>query len=125
MSTASNNDISAGSLGLALVGQTTSVNSPDQVNAYGRGIKVFINISSITAGSAVVTIQGKDPSGNYYTVLASASLTATGETVLTVYPGTTAAANSVANDVLPRQWRVSVSVTTGPVNMNVSACLIV
>ena len=92
---------------------------------YGRGIKVFVNISAITAGSAVVTIQGKDPSGNYYTVLASASLTATGETVLTVYPGTTAAANSVANDVLPRQWRVSVAVTTGPVNMNVSACLIV
>ena len=125
MSTASNNDISAGSLGLALVGQTTSINSPDQVNPYGRGIKVFVNISAITAGSAVVTIQGKDPSGNYYTVLASASLTATGETVLTVYPGTTAAANSVANDVLPRQWRVSVAVTTGPVNMNVSACLIV
>jgi hypothetical protein len=50
----------------------------------------------------VVTINAIDKvSGKKSTVLASAAITGTGTTVLKVGPGLTAAANLVANDVLP------------------------
>lgn len=63
-----------------------------------------------------MTIQGKDPnSGKYYTLLASAALGAVATTVLTVYPGLTASANVVANDFVPRTFRVITAVAgTGP-----------
>lgn len=99
-----------------------SAQSADQTNLSGRGVKVAINITVITGTSPTftVTIQGKDTtSGNYYTILTSAALNATGLTILTVYPGLTAAANVTASDVLPRTWRVTSTVAgTGP---NVSA----
>jgi hypothetical protein len=40
-------------------------------------------------------------------MLASAAITATGFYTLTLFPGATASANSVANDHLPRTWNVS------------------
>ena len=104
---------------------TGTVNSTDQLNVNGRGIIVVINITAITAGSLTVTIQGKDiVSGVYYTLLASAALAATGTTVLTVYPGMTASANAAANSPLPRTWRISSVVATGPVTATVGASVI-
>lgn len=86
---------------------TSSANGADQTNYNARGIQVVVDITAITGTNIVVTIQGKDPtSGKYFTLLASAALTGTGTTVLTVYPGCIAAANSVANLPLPRTWRV-------------------
>lgn len=88
--------------------RTASVNSDDFENMNGRGVKVVIDATAAAATPSVVfTIQGKDlASGKYYDILSSAAITGTGTTVLTVYPGTTASANVVANDVLPRTWRV-------------------
>ncbi|SRR5579885_18738 len=103
--------------------------STDYVNGYGRGVKVVINITAIsgTSPTLTVTIQGKDPtSGQYWTILASAALTATGTTVLTVYPALTAAANTVANDVLPPNWNLKWVVGgTGPsVTATISAQMV-
>lgn len=110
----------------ALVGATASGNSADQTNYNGKGVKVVINITAITAGSLTVIIRAKDPvSGQYYTVLSSAALTATGTTVLTVYPGLPASANVSANDVMPRTWRVEYSIVTGPVSATIGAAVIV
>ena len=71
-----------------------------------------IDITAIVSTPLVtVTIQGKDPiSGKYYTILASAALAAAATTVLRVYPGLVAVANLTVNDVMPRHWRVSVTV---------------
>ncbi len=109
------------------VGATASVNSPDQVNAYGRGVKVFVVTSAIGTGSITVTIQAKDPaSGAYTTLLASAAITTNTTTVLTVYPGLAATANVSANDILPRQWRIAVTANNAnPANYSVGASLIV
>jgi len=73
-----------------------------------RGLIVVIDCTAIAASPSVVfTIQGYDPtSGKYYTILASAAIVGTGTTVLRVFPGATAAANLVANDVLPASWRI-------------------
>lgn len=105
---------------------TGTVNSADQINTNGRGLILVVNITAITAGSLTVTIQGKDVvSGVYYTLLASAALASTGTTVMTIYPGETASANVAANSPLPRTWRVSSVVATGPVTATVGASVIV
>jgi hypothetical protein len=89
---------------------TSNGNSIDQTNFNARGLKLFIAPGTFGAGASAITVtlQGKDPvSGSYYTILTSASLTASTFAVLSVYPGLTASANVTANDVLPRTWRVT------------------
>lgn len=93
----------------ALAAAGAGANGADLVNTNARGLKLVIDITALagTSPTLTVTIQGKDPvSGKYFTILASAALAAVATTVLTVYPGLTAAANVVANDVLPRDFRV-------------------
>lgn len=81
----------------------------DIPNASYRGLHLVIDVTAVSATPSVVfTIKGKDPvSGQVWTILASAAITATGTTVLRVYPGLTAAANAVASDVLPPVWQVT------------------
>ena len=96
---------------LASAARTASIDTADIANYSARGLHVVIDATAVTATPSItVTIQGKDSlSGQYYTILAAAAITAVSTTVLRVYPGLTAAANLVANDVLPRNWRVSVA----------------
>lgn len=97
---------------------SAGVNGGDLANTSHRGVKVVVDVTAIsgTAPTLVVTIQGKDnASGKYYTLLASASLTATGTVVLTVYPGIGVTANVSASDVLPKTYRVITTIGgTGP-----------
>lgn len=69
----------------------------------------FINVTAVTATPSVVfTISGISPNGStLYTILASAAITATGLTVLRVSPHLTAAANTIAKDILPAAIRVA------------------
>lgn len=123
---ASNRDLNASEL-LNVVGGTVSVNSADQTNADGRGVKVGVNTSVIGTGSITVSIQGKDPgSGTYYTILASAAIITNVFTVYTVYPGVAAVTNVSASDVLPRVWRVSVTANNAnAASYSIGATLIV
>lgn len=70
---------------------------------------IIIDATAATATPSVVfTVSGVDRvSGKVYTILASAAVTATGTTVLRIGPGLTAAANLVANDILPPIIRVT------------------
>lgn len=106
-----------------------TTDSPDQTNYYGRGVVAGINISAKSGTIAVtVTIQGKDAaSGQYYTVCQSASLTGTGFTALTAYPGIATTANVACSAPLPLTWRIEVVSGTGStpsVTMTVGAALI-
>ena len=84
-------------------GTTTS----DQLHT-GKGLLLYIDITAVGGTPTLtVTIQGRSPTGVYHTILASAALSATGLTVLKVYPGLTAAANAAANDLIPEVYRVS------------------
>ena len=93
----------------ASLARTATENSADLKNRSCRGLVLTIDMTVEPGVDTVTfTIQGKDPlSGKYYTILASAALTAVATTVLRVYPGLTAAANLVASDVLPSDWRVT------------------
>lgn len=89
-----------------------------------KGCILFINITSVT-GSLTVTLNGISPNGSVsYSILASAAKSATGLTVLRVYPGLTASANVTANDVLPITCQLSSVVATGPVTATIAMELI-
>lgn len=96
---------------LASAARVASADSSDQLNEWGRGGHIVIDVSAIAdTPSIVVTVQGKDAlSGNYYDILVSNAITATGTTVLKIYPGIGAIANAAASDVLPPIFRVSVA----------------
>lgn len=99
---------------LASAARTASVNSDDLTN-YDHCRATFVIDVTAAAGSPslVFTIQGKSTLGtDYWTILASAAITGTGQTILRVGPGLTAAANLVANDQVPRVFRVSVAAGT-------------
>jgi hypothetical protein len=64
---------------------------------------LFINVTAASATPSVVfTLKGHDPiSSTSYDILASAAITGTGMTVLRVSEHLTAAANTIAKDMLP------------------------
>lgn len=68
----------------------------------------FIDVTAVAATPSVVfTIAGVSPSGTEYTILTSAAITGTGLTVLRVSPQLTAAANTIAKDMLPQAIKVT------------------
>jgi hypothetical protein len=98
----------------ASAARTTAGNSGvlDNEGADFGHIVVDVTAASGTSPVLVVTVQGVDPvSGKTYTLLASANITGVSTTVLKVGPALTAAANAVANDVMPKQWQVSWTIT--------------
>lgn len=111
-----------------LTAAATGADGSDQLNYFGRGLKLVIDITAITGTSPTltVTIQGKDEvSGKYYIILASAALNATGTTVLEVYPGIANASNSTQGVTLPKVWRVRsvIGGTTPAVTGTIAACV--
>lgn len=96
---------------LASGSRTTTQTSADQTNFNARGIKVILDVTVVAAAPSVtVSIQAKDPaSGKYYTLLTGAAVVTAVTNVYTIYPALVAAANVVANDVLPRTFRVIVT----------------
>ncbi len=76
-------------------------------NEDGRGVRVYINLTTATHSSVVFTVQGYDiASDTWYTLLTSAAKTTAAATVLVVYPTITASANLIAQDAIPPQVRV-------------------
>lgn len=69
----------------------------------------FINVTAASATPSVVfTIAGLDPVGSTaYTILTSAAITGAGLTVLRVSPHLTAAANTIAKDLLPNALKIT------------------
>ena len=83
-------------------GTTTS----DQYS-HARGLLLFIDITAVGGTPTLtVTLQGKSPTGIYYTILASAALAATATTILRIDPSLTAAANLIAADLVPATYRI-------------------
>ena len=92
-----------------LLARTASEDSADLDNTAGnKYAHISIYVSAVTSTPSVVfTIQGKDAAGHYYSLLVSPAITATGVTILKIGPGMSSSANAVANDFLPRVFRVS------------------
>ena len=114
---------------VTLSAASASGDSEQLDNLHWRGAQIGVNITAITGTSPSITVivEGFDAaSGQYYTLLSSAALTATGFTLLTVYPGVTAAANGAAATVLPEVWRIRYTIagTTPAITETIGANLI-
>ena len=122
-----NTYINEATLTMSALAAGSTVQSSTLVNQAWRGVVVVIDITALGASATLtVTVEGYDPKANkYYTILASAALAATGTTILRVYPGLTASANAVANDILPTQWRVKAVTAVQTVTGTVSAHAII
>lgn len=84
---------------------TSSVRIKNRQGKYGR--LIIDATAAADTPSVVVTIKAVDKvSAVESTVLASAAITGVGTTILKVGPGLTAAANLVANDVLPPEIEI-------------------
>lgn len=109
--------------------RTATTSSATQTNPNARGVHVSINISvaSSTATSLVPKIQAQDPvSTTWYDLLVGTAMTATGITVLKVYPGIGVVSGGAASDVLPLTWRVAVVPgTADPVTYSVGAQVVI
>lgn len=105
---------------------TVTQNSADQRNENMRGLVVVLDVTVPGTGSVTITIQGKDQmSSQYYTILAGSAVTTQSTNVYKVYPGLTAAANSVASDIVPHQWRVLVTHNNAnAITYTLGACLV-
>lgn len=96
---------------------TGTTNSADFTNSSCKGLQAFITIATLTGTIPTVTfnLQYKDSfSGSYITILSTVAIPVPGFSRLGVYPGLLAVNNVLANDVLPRTWRIQ-AVTGGTV----------
>lgn len=115
---------------LASASRGVATVNTDIVNYNGKGIRVWQDLTVLGASSVCqFSIQEKDPvSGKFITILASAAtgagINGTGTAKLTVYPGLTAAANSVASDVLPMNIRIVSTVATAASTFSIGFSII-
>ena len=99
------------------------VSDPIQ-NFNARGVDLFLNTTSTTAGTVTVKIQKRDPSSGTWHDLTSATTGAIADptdAILTVYPGIAETANVSVSDHLGLTWRVHVTVATAAVTFSVGA----
>ena len=95
-------------LALSLSAQGASVNGNDMENTSCSGAIIVADLTAISGGNATFTLEGKDPhSGKYYTILAGAATTITSTVIMRVNPNIAASANLIAQDMMPRTWRVN------------------
>ena len=86
--------------------RAATTNSADQTNYDCRGVHLIVDVTVVPGVDTVTPkIQGM-ANGIYYDILVGSAISATGTTVLKVYPGIAASANVSASDALPLQWRV-------------------
>lgn len=89
---------------------TTSTQTNVAVTNYnGRGLIIVVNITA-GAGTVAVAINGSTATAYTYNLLTSTALVGAGSTALRVFPAATPSANAVANDVIPRDLKITATV---------------
>jgi hypothetical protein len=112
---------------LASAARTTTQTGADITNYNGNSaLIVVLDVTNAGTGSITITIEGKDSaSGKYYTILSGAAVTTNSTNRYRVGPTLAAAANSVAQDYLPRIFRITVTANNGnSVTYSVGYCLV-
>lgn len=97
--------------------------SDDIQNPGGRALVCVVDITA-GAGAVVVTIKGKDANGVLYTILASSSLSGVSTTVLRVDDALTAAANTIAKDIVPSTVVVTAAVSSATLTFSVGMSIV-
>jgi len=94
--------------------KTATGNGATQTNFNASGALVWINVSAVSGTTPTLTVrlQWSPDGGTTWVDLdttnaQTASITATGQFVLRVFPGIATAANAALNSPLPRTWRLA------------------
>lgn len=98
--------------------------SEDMHNFGARGVDIFVNTTSTTAGTVTVKLQKKDPNSGTWFDIAGATTTTIADPAdeyFTVYPGIAETANVSVSDHLGLIWRVHATVATAAVTFSVGA----
>jgi hypothetical protein len=99
-------------------------NSAEMVNFDWRGVRLYINTTSVGAGGTVVAkIQVRDPASLNWADLPLAvtgTINSNTTTTLTVHPGIAETTNVDISDPLGLRWRVVITVGTNNVTLSVS-----
>lgn len=96
-------------IALASAARTATISSPDLENNWGKGIHVVLDVTEKTSTPSItLKIEGK-VNGKYYTILEGAAVTTASVNTYRVFPHLTAVANSIANDVIPKTFRITVT----------------
>lgn len=93
---------------LASASRTATTTTTDFTNYGHQGILIFFDVTAVHASGSDIKmkLEGKDPaSGKYYTILESASVVTVVTNVYRVNPLLTAAANTIAKDMMPTTFR--------------------
>ncbi len=87
----------------------TATSTVDVIVENAQGLIIVIDVTlDAAAASVVFNIDGLDVlTGNTWTLLDSAAITAVGTTVLRISPHLTASANTIAKDIIPPVIRVN------------------
>lgn len=95
----------------ASAARTATPTAAEHIMEGRRGLHLVINVTSVTASPSVTPkIEAySGVAGVWYTVLEGSAITATGTTVLKVYPGIATAANGAASDIIPDVWRLTMT----------------
>src|SRR5688572_10560055 len=95
-------------IAFASAARTATPTSAEFSTSSARGAHIIIDVTAVTDTPSVTPrLDGYDGlSGKWYTLLTGAAITATGTTVLKIYPGITAAANAAASDFVPNRCRL-------------------
>jgi hypothetical protein len=89
---------------------TTTQTTADQINLYGTGIRITLDVTVAGTGSITLEIDAKDvASGKYVAQLTGVAVTTISTNVYVIYPGLTPIANAVVSDALAHTWRVRVN----------------
>ena len=86
----------------------TPTAAEQEFGGLAKGIHVVIDVTAVTSTPSVVpTIDGFDAlSTKWYNLLTGAAITATGTTVLKIYPGIGTSPGAAASDVVPPRFRI-------------------
>jgi hypothetical protein len=94
--------------------RTATGTGTTQTNFNARGALIWVNVTAVTGTTPTMTVRVQwSPDGGTTwldldtTNAQTASITATGASVLRVYPGIATTANASLNMVLPRTWRLA------------------
>lgn len=91
--------------------RTATPTAVELTSERARGMHLVIDVTAITSSPSVVpTIDAYDPlSGKWYNLLTGNAITATGTTVLKIYPGSGTIVNAAASDIIPDAFRVTMT----------------
>lgn len=98
------------------------VASPEYVNHGWQGLRLFINVVTLTTGRLVVKVQTRDAASGDWVDMPLATtptIAGTGTTTLTIMPGIAETANVDVADPLGVRWRVVGTVTIAAVEFSV------